>query len=414
MKTQEIKINKEKLKSRSFYRMYKILNRVSGRGTRLTASRKMTDMVLSHYLDAIKGKKPSILTAIWCPSEIIYSLGMVPICLETTAASLAAMGLSDEYLSIAEKEFHSRETCTFLRCSAGTIIDKLYPQPAAVVATSHLCDAGAKSISMAANMYGCKYFLIDIPQEAGNEAEDYVAAQLEKMAFGLADITGKKFNRANLEKTIKLSNKARLHALQVNEYRRAIPAPMLGSEALNYLLLTGLVFGSREGVNIYKSMAHELGKRTREKYTPLGKENHRLLWLHLKPFFPNKIFHYLEKEKKVAVAFEEINHVFWDELDPSKPFKSVARRLISNTHNQPIESWLDTYMELIKKYSINGVVHYSHWGCRWNYGRTKIIKDAFQEQGVPFISIDCDSISPSNYNETQIINRLETFLDILS
>jgi benzoyl-CoA reductase/2-hydroxyglutaryl-CoA dehydratase subunit BcrC/BadD/HgdB len=268
-------------------------------------------------------------------------------------------------------------------------------------------------MEQAGRAYGCEYFLIDVPQESGEAAIDYVAIQLEGMAIKISELTGLPLSREKLVEAIRISNHTREYALWVNKLRQSVPAPMRGSEALGYLYLTGMAYGSTSGLKIYKTMADELERRVARKHAPLGEEKHRLLWLHLRPFFRNRIFRYLEKERKAAIAFEEINHVYWPELDPERPYWSVAQRMVSNFINDPIESSLALYFQLIKDYKIDGVIQLAHWGCRWNYGRIKILKEAFQEKGIPFMSLDCDLISERNFNETQIKSRLDTFLDML-
>ena len=84
-----------------------------------------------------------------------------------------------------------------------------------------------------------------------------------------------------------------------------------------------------------------------------------------------------------------------------------------NFANGPIDSYTDILFELAQKYRVDGVLHYAHWGCRWNYGRLRVIKDAFQKKGIPFVSIDCDSVSSQNYFEGQLNSRIDTFLDML-
>jgi benzoyl-CoA reductase/2-hydroxyglutaryl-CoA dehydratase subunit BcrC/BadD/HgdB len=268
--------------------------------------------------------------------------------------------------------------------------------------------------SIASRVYGCPYFLIDIPQERGEEAVSYVAQQLDEMASGLSDLTGRKLKKEKLSEAIELSNQARKYALRVNELRQAVPSPMRGIEAMGYLYMTGLAFGSRKAVEIYQSMARELEKRVEKKFTPLGQEKYRLLWLHIRPYFRNRLFDYLEKQQKAAVAFEEFNHIYWPELDPEQPFRSVAQRLVLNSGIGPIDAYTDLLLDLARKYKVDGVLHYAHWGCRWNYGRWRVIKDAFQEKGIPFVSIDCDSASNQDYFEGQLNSRIDTFLDMLS
>ncbi len=401
------------LKKESFYVKARLLNWARRKDSRLKSSKKMADMVLDYGRKSLRGDKPVVLTSIWTPSEILYALDIIPINPESSAAYLANIGLSDDCLAIAEKNFHPPETCSMLRCATGAVIDRLFPLPSAVISTTHICDAGAKMISTTSQAYGCPYFLIDVPQERGKEAVDYVAQQLREMACGLSEITGQELSKERLSRAIKISNQARRYALKANELRKAVPAPMRGSEALGYLYLVGMGFGSREAQDIYRDMAQELKKRVNRKFTPLGEENYRLLWLHIKPYFRNRLFHYLEKERKAAIAFEEVNQICWSELDPEKPYRSVAQKLISNFANGPIDAYSDALLHLAEQYNIDGVIHYAHWGCRWNYGRLKIVKEAFQKKGIPFVSIDCDSASKINYFESQLINQIDSFLDML-
>lgn len=121
----------------------------------------------------------------------------------------------------------------------------------------------------------------------------------------------------------------------------------------------------------------------------------------------------MERERKAAIAFEELNYIFWPELDPQRPFHSVAHRLLSNLFNGSIDDYLECLLQWAKQYKIDGVVHHAHWGCRWNYGRLKIVKEAFQEKGIPIISIDCDSASKRNYFEGQLKNQIDSFLDMI-
>ena len=407
-------VTKDMLKKESFYVKAKLANRMKKVPSRLKASRKLMDMMLDISQKVIRGDKPHILTTIWAPSEILYALDILPICVESTATALASFGLSDEFLGIAEKNFHTPETCSILRCGAGAVIDRLFPQPAAVIAMTHLCDAGAKVNSIASRVYGRPYFLIDIPQERGEEAVSYVAQQLEEMASGLSDLTGRKLKKEKLAEAIEFSNQARRYALRVNELRQSVPSPMRGSEGIGYLYMVGLGFGSKNAVEIYRSMAKELERHVEKKFTPLGEEKYRLLWLHVRPYFRNWMFDYIEEEQKISVAFEEINHVYWPELDPELPFQSVAQRLVFNPANGPIDAYTDMLLDLAQKYKVDGALHYAHWGCRWNYGRLRVIKDAFQKKGIPFVSIDCDSASSQNYFEGQLNSRIDTFLDMLS
>ena len=51
----------------------------------------------------------------------------------------------------------------------------------------------------------------------------------------------------------------------------------------------------------------------------------RLLWLHLKPYYDNMLMDLLEDKLQCRIAFEEMNYVHWEPLDPEKPFLSLAQ-----------------------------------------------------------------------------------------
>ncbi|NIO48324.1 MAG: hypothetical protein GTN73_02625 [Candidatus Aminicenantes bacterium] len=129
MREKERKITKDMLKKESFYIKAKLLNLARRGGMRLKATSKMADIVINFSNKALRAEKPVVLTSIWCPSEILYALDVIPINVESVATFLASYGLGDEYLAVAEKNFHPPETCSVRRCAAGAVLDRLPPSP---------------------------------------------------------------------------------------------------------------------------------------------------------------------------------------------------------------------------------------------------------------------------------------------
>jgi len=137
------------------------------------------------------------------------------------------------------------------------------------------------------------------------------------------------------------------------------------------------------------------------------------LWLHLKPYFPNRLVSFIEKELGAVIVAEEVNSVFWDELDIRSPWESLARKLMGNYWVGGIEKRLDNIRQIIESHHIDGVIHFSHWGCRQSNGGVRLIKDTVMEYGIPFLNLDGDCIDGRSYSEAQYLTRLEGFMELL-
>jgi benzoyl-CoA reductase/2-hydroxyglutaryl-CoA dehydratase subunit BcrC/BadD/HgdB len=69
---------------------------------------------------------------------------------------------------------------------------------------------------------------------------------------------------------------------------------------------------------------------------------------------------------------------------------------------------------MIEGYTVDGGVLFTHWGCRQSNGSTRIIKDYFNDRGLPVLVLDGDCVDRTNSSEGQIKTRLQGFLEILN
>lgn len=74
--------------------------------------------------------------------------------------------------------------------------------------------------------------------------------------------------------------------------------------------------GTRECVRFYRRLAEEL--RNGNPDQTVAKQDHRLLWMHLKLYFQTSLPQLLE-EKGAVIVCEEYNQWFWPALDPDAP-----------------------------------------------------------------------------------------------
>ncbi len=134
--------------------------------------------------------------------------------------------------------------------------------------------------------------------------------------------------------------------------------------------------------------------------------------MHLKPYYNNDIFETIE-QSGCRVVFEEINNVYWPELDPEKPFESMARKMLSHPLSGKIDNRIKALKQMVSDYDIDGAVLFSHWGCRQSNAGARIIKDSLGKIGIPVLVLDGDCVDRSNSSAGQIKTRLQGYMEIL-
>ena len=90
-----------------------------------------------------------------------------------------------------------------------------------------------------------------------------------------------------------------------------------------------------------------------------------------------------------------------------------AAKILSNPSGGRLERRSNLALELVEKYDIDGVIHFTHWGCRQSSGGEYVIRDTFKKKGIPMLILNGDGADSRNYSEEQTRLRLDAFLEML-
>jgi benzoyl-CoA reductase/2-hydroxyglutaryl-CoA dehydratase subunit BcrC/BadD/HgdB len=363
---------------------------------------------------ALRRRGPVVWGNAFFPFELLYGLGVTPCRPETMAALAAWIGLDQRAIGRAESGTYSPDTCSFYRCALGLDLAGLLPRPDFVVASSYLCDGATKAFHNFSRKYGCDYFLLDVPYHETPGAVAYLAGQLEELAEKIAARQGQPPDRDRLAEAMRLSNQAREYMVKINELRKLAPCPLAGGDAISYVMdMQFFSSGSLQGARFFRTLYEELKEMVDRGLEPVRPEKLRLLWLHyIKPYYPNEIFSFLEGQG-ASIVFGEANHVYWRPLDPARPFESLAAKMLANQSGGPLERRADLALEFVDRYHVDGVIHFSHWGCRQSCGGEHVIRDMMRRKDVPLLILDGDGVDSRNYSKEQTRLRLEAFLEML-
>ncbi|MGR3177655.1 MAG: 2-hydroxyacyl-CoA dehydratase subunit D [Candidatus Anammoxibacter sp.] len=372
--------------------------------------------VLKKLLDAYRFPKKTIWTTLFIPSEILSAMNINPFCMEIAASLFSKIGLSQKALLEAEAHGIPTDGCSFHRAALGYVLKNFYPKAQHIATTTSLCDNNPKTIGISQSITGLDSTILDVPYDLDDDAISYLAVQMKNFTKDLEKSFGVTMNIDKLKERIECSNRTRLKMIEVNQLRMDPDCPLAGSDALGLIVNSHLLCGTDDGETFYDMLAEDLKSATRtEKNREKSHDEKKLniLWLELKPYFSGDLLTNMENELGIKIVFEEINYVYWDEMDPDKPYESLARKMISNNNNGPLENRLKVLKMLIKQYNVEGMMMFASWGCRRNGAAVPRIKDELNKIGIPSLILHGDCIDDSTYTEGQFATRVEGFVEML-
>ncbi len=343
------------------------------------------------------GGAPLVWRNLFFPAEILNALGVRILTLETYAALFARnqRKIKSFFDKAAYKGF-SAETCSFLRVLQGIDL----PKPAFAVSTNEPCQQGERIFYDLARSYGLKnkFYSLHTPINIDKRAVENIASGLEESVHHLEKNLGLKMDYGRLEEMLVNSNKAREIALKCSELRMTSPPLIRGGDAVYFSFIFSQLWGRSELVEMLGQFHSELSDRKEQVESEIGiGDTHRLLWLHLPPFYNSRLLDFIEIFCGAPIVFEEVNFIGWDPLDTKDPFRSLAKKLLT-------VGFLDPQLRVkhIRNYSVyakfNGCILYSHGFGRCSMADSCFVKHLKEELGkahVPLLVLDGDCIDPT-------------------
>jgi activator of 2-hydroxyglutaryl-CoA dehydratase/benzoyl-CoA reductase/2-hydroxyglutaryl-CoA dehydratase subunit BcrC/BadD/HgdB len=347
-----------------------------------------------------KKKEDIVWRNLFFPTEILNALDAKMLTLETYAALFARnrKKVKNAFDVASYKGFTGAETCSFLRILEGIEL----PKPAFALSTSQPCLQGERIFNDLIRSYGMNekdhFYSLHTPTKIDSNSVDHMAADLEKSVYKLEKALGKKMDPARLVEACEYSNQARDLALECTELRFTSPPLLRGSQAVYFASMFSQLWGTKDLVEIHRQFKEDLLERKAALSNDIKLEDtHRLLWLHLPPFYDSRLLDYIELECNMPIVFEEVNSTGWDKLDINDPYRSLARKLLTVGFLDP-QMRVKKIKQSIKKGKFNGCVLYNHMFGRCSMADASFIKHLREELNdslVPLLVLDGDCIDPT-------------------
>ena len=360
--------------------------------------------------------KPLVWRNLFFPAEILNAMGCRIRTLETYAALFGRRADKvKEALGRAAQKGFDGQTCSFLRMLEGMELDK----PDFVVSTVQPCQQAERVFADLVREHGIPDRLYSLQTPVNSQARNAVEMVADGLAEAVSEMEkafGRKLDPGRLEEACVLSNEAADLARKCAELRFTSPPLVRGSEAIYNAVVFSQLWGTQDLVDIQKAYYEELlAKKAWAEQRYSIDDTHRLLWLHLPPFYDTKHLDFIETTCNAPIVFEETNFVGWGPLDPKDPYRSLARKLLESGFLDPALR-VEYVKRAVPAGRFNGVILYTHGFGRCSLADralSKHLRETLDSIGVPLLALEGDCMDAS-IDPCSTTTKISSFVEALN
>ena len=360
--------------------------------------------------------KPLVWRNLFFPAEILNAMGCRIRTLETYAALFGRRADKvKEALGRAAQKGFDGQTCSFLRMLEGMELDK----PDFVVSTVQPCQQAERVFADLVREHGIPDRLYSLQTPVNSQARNAVEMVADGLAEAVSEMEkafGRKLDPGRLEEACVLSNEAADLARKCADLRFTSPPLVRGSEAIYNAVVFSQLWGTLDLVDIQKAYYEELlAKKAWAEQRYSIDDTHRLLWLHLPPFYDTKHLDFIETTCNAPIVFEETNFVGWGPLDPKDPYRSLARKLLESGFLDPALR-VEYVKRAVPAGRFNGVILYTHGFGRCSLADralSKHLRETLDSIGVPLLALEGDCMDAS-IDPCSTTTKISSFVEALN
>lgn len=373
-------------------------------------------------------------------SELIRTFDLLPVYPEINALQSAMRKKSAAYIKEAERNAHSEDVCTYVKCDVGMMMKGnigptglKIPEPDILLLSYTGCFTFLKWFETLKREYpNAKVIMVHAPYqenaEMTPEMTQYMVKQFrEEVIPQMEAVTGIKYDEEKLKRHLVLAKEAQDWITKIFDTTKHVPSPIDAYFAgVYYIGPINIGFrGTQEAVDYYKELYNEIQERIRlglGPITPEGEmkeEKYRLVvegppnWTSFREFW--KLF-YDMGAVIVASSYTKVGGVYdmgWRH-DASRPLESLAEYCMNCYTNLNIPQRIDLLAKCITDYKADGYITNSIKSCNsFSAGQLPMMRAIEDRLEVPVGFIESDLVDPRYFSYSNIKNRLESYFQML-
>ncbi len=406
----------------------------------LKTTQEISQIVKDYYAEREKSRDEPGQMIAWCgvalpklPMQAMDILAYYP---EQYGTVVATRGDPHRFLKRAEEYGLSREMCGYARITVGYILEGLpedaplggMKRPDMLITTTAVCDTRVKWWELMGELLDVPVYIMEAPEmpPIGREGAHITAGEMETAGlqigrkdaphttgfaaqnYGgyvkfLEEVCGRKMDQKKLSEISKSGGRVSKIRREINEYRKAIPAPMGSADAFASMFPGMYMPGTELADDFYTRLRAEVRERMDKKIGIVPEEKFRLVWSGI-PFWYNMgLINYFEEKGGVVV------------IDTAYGCAAMS----SDTPWREPEKWgmngmVASVIKAAVDYNCDGAVLSYTPTCRALYINQQEIQNTLMEElGIPSILLESDMVDPSSFNEAQTMSRIDAFIEVV-
>ncbi|MCE5263265.1 MAG: 2-hydroxyacyl-CoA dehydratase [Deltaproteobacteria bacterium] len=395
---------------------------------KIKAVKKMKEIMTAYYIDAKTaeqtGKKVAWITS-GGPVEPLIAMDVIPVYPENHGAMIGASKMGVDLCQKAEAMGYSSDLCSYARSdiSCATVnggpIGGL-PRPDMLVCCNNICGTVLKWYEVQARYFKVPLFILDTPfchTGFSPEAKRYVKGQIEEYLVFLEAACGKRLDRDRLQEVGRLSVEGQRLWQAVLDTAMNRPAPLSAFDAFFHLALIVTLRGTLQAIDYYKLLLSEMEQRVAEGIGAVPNEKYRLLWDNIPVWFRTKWLSEKFAAREACLVADTYTSAWCGSLkyvDENNFLETMAECYSRIYLNIGVDEMARQVMEMVKKYSADGLVMHSNRSCKpYSLGQYDIQRIVGEKMGIPTVMIEADMVDERSFSEGQIETRIEAFIELL-
>ena len=405
----------------------KVPNQLSDH-TKIKSTKTMRDIMTTYYLDAMTARENKKLVA-WItsggPVEPLVAMDIIPVYPENHGAMIGASKMGEDLCSKAEDMGYSSDLCSYARSDISCSIVKGgpiggLPEPDMLICCNNICGTVLKWYEIQARLYNVPLFIFDTPvchTQYSPEIAKYVNTQVTEYIKFLETVTKTKLDHDKMDKVGKLGVQAQRLWKQILNTTANKPSPMSAFDSFFFLALIVTLRGTQTAVDFYTTLLEEMEQRVSRGISIVPNEKYRLLWDNLPLWYQLKWLSNQFSNHNACLVADTYTTAWCSALnyiDENDFLGSIAEAYTMIYLNIGIDQMAGQVLDMIKFYSIDGLIMHSNRSCKpYSFGQMDIMKIVQQKTGIPVIMIEADMVDPRSFSKSQVETRIDAFMEII-
>lgn len=393
---------------------------------------KMKGLMGGYFTELMSEHAEKEKTA-WCtsvgPAELLQALDFNVYFPENHGAMLGATRMATDLIPLANAHGFSPDICSYLTSDIGSHLkgesplQKMGlsgpPKADVLVYNTNQCRDVKDWFQYYAREWDVPCIGIHTPRSVGDMNDivlEAVTRQTEALVEPLEEVSGQKLDMDKLREVVRLSKECTDLWDACLATSSAQPSPMSFFDATIQMGPAVVMRGEQRAVDYYKELLAELEQRVADGVAAVEGEQHRIYWEGMPIWgkLSSLSAQFLELQTCVVASTYCNSWVFRD-LDPDKPFESMARAY-SNLFICRSDDAKEDYMEeMVDKFKVDGIFYHDAKTCPNNSNSRYDMPARLQAKtGKPYVIVNGDLNDLRLYSEEQTRTNIEALVEQLA